>query len=231
MNDLSFRLAHSDLSFRLVLPACHSDLSFRLVISTRHSDLPFRLVVSTCHSDSPFRLAILVIPTCHSDLSFRLVVSDFSHLSRHVPPCLSRSIIPFFLRHPLLSPMIVLAGARAKLVCCGFDDSQDLSQQDCLTARFRLHVCARIRYPVRSPIRITAIFELTRMEPPVTACCPPASVGLLYRRRTFIIMEDKFYAQYHISVEAWPYVRRNAARRRHARPLPEWDRPSLNPEA
>jgi hypothetical protein len=49
-----------------------------------------------------------------------------------------------------------------------------------------------IRYPVRSPIRITAIFELTRMEPPVTAFSPPASAGLLYRRRTFIIMEDKF---------------------------------------
>jgi|GEM_PF-884166 hypothetical protein len=53
--------------------------------------------------------------------------------------------------------------------------------------------CMRVIHdPVRSPIRITAVFELTRIEPPVTAFSPPFPGGRLYRRRTFIIMEDKF---------------------------------------
>jgi hypothetical protein len=84
---------------------------------------------------------------------------------------------PTSLWHPLLSPSVVRSGVRASSM-------------------------RGSRHPVRSPIRITAAFELTRILIAGTACRPSRFRDRpLYRRRTFIIREDKFLMQYHNPVD------------------------------
>jgi hypothetical protein len=71
-------------------------------------------------------------------------------------------------------------------------------------------MCVRvIRYPVRSPIHITAIFELTRIGTAGQRFRSDRPDRAPHRLRTFIIMEDKFLMQYHFQVDACPFVRSN----------------------